>query len=58
MQLIATMVVRSEVLDGGTLVLHFEEGQSLHCYDDSTAYESYRITRKGMGETRPPSRCR
>jgi Family of unknown function (DUF6188) len=50
MQLVAKIVVRGEVLDRGTLVLHFEEGRSLFCYDDSTTYESYRITRKGMDD--------
>jgi hypothetical protein len=44
MQLVAKIVTGGEVLDRGTLVLHFEEKRSLYCFEDATAYESYWIT--------------
>jgi hypothetical protein len=40
-------VVSCEAPDPKTLVLRFDNGDSLYCYDDSTDYESLRITMPG-----------
>lgn len=47
-QLSGKSVVRAEGENSGTLVLHFEDGQILKCFDDSPYYESYRITNQGV----------
>ena len=48
MQLAEKVVTSCEVVDNGrTLVLHFENGRSLYCYDDSDQYESFTITYGG-----------
>ena len=44
MQLIDHAVESVEASVDGTLTLHFNNGQTLRCFDDSPQYESYWIT--------------
>ena len=37
----------AEACGSGTLVLHFQGGQILKCFDDSPQYEAYSITSRG-----------
>ncbi len=45
MQLVGQKVVSVDVEQQGTLVLHFDAGHVIRCFDDQPAYESYRIKR-------------
>ena len=47
MQLLGLRILSADVEDGGTLVLKFEGGQLLYCFDDSPQYESYHILFRG-----------
>ena len=47
MRLLGKVIESAEAFDIGTLVLHFEGGQLLKCFDDSSQYEAYKITNQG-----------
>ncbi len=44
MQLVGNTVRLAEANPNGTLTLHFDDGQILMFHDDSSQYESYRLT--------------
>jgi hypothetical protein len=46
MLLVGRSVVTATIERPGTLVLRFDDGQTLWCLDDSQEYESYRISCK------------
>src|SRR3972149_8201656 len=47
MQLTGDVVELAEAVGKGTLVLHFEGGQVLKCFEDLPNYECYKITHHG-----------
>jgi len=47
MQLTGKVVESAEAENPKTLVLHFQGGQVFKCFDDSQAYECFKIVNKG-----------